>query len=387
MPACKQIIRKIQKRVLCFFGAECGQSAVTVALAFVVLLGGAAFAIDLGASYAAQQKLQNAADEAALAAARTLANPASSAGEAREIALDFAELNGAEREKTTVTVPYQGDPYKVEVICTRDMTYSFAKVLGKDKGRVSARAVAEALPMRGPFDYSIFSGDENYELPMNVGKMRINGSVHSNDDMALRSGDIVINGTVETVNELQINNGVEINGEIIAGKTYKNGRVISTGPKGPVVEMPDFTEEIKAAAKQAGQYYTSSKTFNADEVSVDQPIYVEGDVTFNTPTVICGNGVIIATGNITFNAASVLAPNSSVCYYSKNKDIMIHVGGISVEGLLYAPNGSIKASFSTLNINGRIVANKVEIYGSEVNISWGEHDRDCLPRHEISLIE
>ena len=389
MPVLKQILEKIRKKAAPFLKGESGQSLVVAALAFTVLLGGAALAIDLGASYTAQQKMQNAADEAALAAVRVISESVSGPTYAtvEKTALDYAELNGAKRENTTVTWPYKGDKYRVEVICTREMAFSFASAIGHEKGEVGARAVAECQTLRGPFDYAIFSGNQRYEMQFNAGIMEIGGSVHSNDDLAMNSSGITVHGSAEAVNDLAVrSSSIVIEGECIAGKTERNGQTV-TGPHGPVMDMPDFTDIVKAAADKAGTHYKSSKQFYGDGINLENPIFVDGDVSFSAPTVISGSGIIIATGNITFNTASVLAPGCSVCFYSKNGNIQINAGKITVDGLLYAPNGTIQAGVSSLTVNGRVVADKVMLNASSVQINTDEHDRDCLPRLEIALVE
>lgn len=388
MPAFRNIFERIKRGAIGFIGRENGQSLVVAALALTVLLGGAALAIDLGASYSAQQKLQNAADEAALAAVRVLAETVSDPGAAvRQAALDYAELNGAERANTTVTWPYKGNRYQVEVVCKREMAYSFAGALGQEKGIVAARAVAECETLRGPFDYAIFSGDQHYELQFNAGHMVVNGSVHSNDDLSMNSGGITVNGNAEAVNKLAVrSSSISITGDCIAGRTERNGQTVSA-ENGPVLDMPDFTDIVKEAAKKAKTYYTGNKQFYGDDICLDDPIYVDGNVTFSSPTVIVGSGIIIATGDIIFNTGSVRAPDASVCFYSKNGKIQANLDTICIDGLLYAPNGLIQANANNFTVNGRIVGKQLQFNASNVQVNTNEHDRDCLPRLEIALIE
>lgn len=386
--AVRQFFRKRRAKTALFIRSESGQALVVAVLAFTVLLGGAALAVDLGVSYTTQQKLQNAADEAALAAVRVIAKSAAEPGsDVRETALDIAERNGAGRADTTVAWPYNGDKYRVEVVCTRSLNYSFANAVGREKGTVSARAVAECQPLRGPFDYAIFSGDLDYEMQFNAGSMLVGGSVHSNDDLSMNSSGITVYGNAETVNKLAVrSSSIVIEGDCIAGTTERNGQT-TTGENGPVVDMPDFTDIVKAAAQKANTYYRGNMQFCGDGICLDEPIYVEGDVSFNAPTVVSGTGIILATGNITFNTASVRAPGSSVCFYSKNGNIQANVSEICVDGLLYAPNGMIQANASSFTVNGRIVANQLQFNASSVRVNTDVHDRDCLPRLTFALVE
>ena len=128
----KRLVRKMYKN-------EDGQALVLVALLMVVLLGFAALDIDGGMMHLTKSQMQNAADAAALAGAQDLPT----AGTAINVAKDLAEKNGAEKANTVVTTPYKGDSNKIEVVCTKNVQYSFARVLGFTDADVSARAVAE----------------------------------------------------------------------------------------------------------------------------------------------------------------------------------------------------------------------------------------------------
>lgn len=129
---------------------ESGQSTVLFAVALTVLFGCSALVTDLGTEYVAKNRMQTAADMAASSGALSLGTPS----EARIVALDIAEANGADRSMVVVNTPYDGDANKIEVICYKQVDFTFAKVLGIDSKVVSGRAVAkrnnawygEALP-------------------------------------------------------------------------------------------------------------------------------------------------------------------------------------------------------------------------------------------------
>ncbi len=129
---------------------EDGQAIVLAALLMVVLMGFAAFAVDIGNVALAKAKLQNAADAAALAGAQDLGT----ANDPADTAKNYAEMNGVEESETTVTAPYNSDSTKIKVECTRTIFHTFAQVLGFTQTDVSAYAIAkknshwagEALP-------------------------------------------------------------------------------------------------------------------------------------------------------------------------------------------------------------------------------------------------
>ncbi|MEQ8235603.1 MAG: pilus assembly protein TadG-related protein [Syntrophomonadaceae bacterium] len=145
-------------RILHFSSEERGSALVVVALWLTVFLGMAALVFDIGSGYAIKAKLQNAADAAALAGAKEMP----SASDAINVALEYAQENGMKAtangvkqsgDTVTVTAPSGGNT-QIKVECSRDINYSFAKVLGFNNGVVRASAVAkkelewagEALP-------------------------------------------------------------------------------------------------------------------------------------------------------------------------------------------------------------------------------------------------
>jgi len=138
---------KLMKKTLNY---ENGQVLVLVALLMVILIGFTGVIVDVGVMQMTKANLQNAADAAAIAGAQKLPNKTT----AENTAKDYAELNGAEKSKTIVSTPYNGDSNMIEVVCTKNVPFSFAKVLGFNDRDVSARAVAkkdliwagEALP-------------------------------------------------------------------------------------------------------------------------------------------------------------------------------------------------------------------------------------------------
>jgi hypothetical protein len=175
---------------------EAGQSSVLMAFIFVVLCSVAALAVDIGHMSAAKTSLQNAADSAALSGAYELPSSASAVGAAES----YAELNGVDGTELTVNTPYNGDPNKIEVICTKTVDYMFARVLGLRSAEISARSVAERAGMSGgPFAYTVFSGSMSNCLMFNNSSLYIEGSAHANNVLQLNGSYMTVTGTAEAV--------------------------------------------------------------------------------------------------------------------------------------------------------------------------------------------
>ena len=188
-------MRSIKK----WFQREGGQSIILVALAITLLCGVAAIVVDVGMVSVSQGNMQNAADAAALAAARDLP----SASTAKTTAVKYAGLNGADAAGTKVTTPYKGNANRVEVVCTKTVEYTFARVIGLESTVVTARSVAEKSGgIGGCFGYAVFSGGDNLLLGMYSSSLNITGSVHSNYSLMITGSSQTITGNAEAVTSL-----------------------------------------------------------------------------------------------------------------------------------------------------------------------------------------
>jgi Flp pilus assembly protein TadG len=118
---------------------------VLFAFGLVVFFGAVAMSIDVGQIVVARRNLQNSADAAVLAAAQEL--PSTSA--ASPMALDYADRNanassellGDPGVQVEFSSTYAAND-SVRVTITREVQYTFARVLGLQSTTVSATAVA-----------------------------------------------------------------------------------------------------------------------------------------------------------------------------------------------------------------------------------------------------
>jgi len=122
-------------------GEERGAVAVLVALLLVPLLGCGAIAVDVASLYADREKLQTAADAAAIAVALDCAGGACGNTTATATAALTANAGSAQGAAlNTPTVAVSGNTVTVTV--SADQAHWFAPVLGVDSTRVTASATA-----------------------------------------------------------------------------------------------------------------------------------------------------------------------------------------------------------------------------------------------------
>jgi hypothetical protein len=143
--------------------SERGQVLLITAAVMVVLLGIAALVVDLGMSWMLKRQEQNAADPAAIAAARWLRDPvtgtaSSNPSAMRTDACTYAQVNGffesdpscanafatgaLQVESPPVSGPYSGQSGKVQVIIRDEHPSFFGRFFGQDAATVTTDAVA-----------------------------------------------------------------------------------------------------------------------------------------------------------------------------------------------------------------------------------------------------
>lgn len=142
-----------------------GAVAVIVAIMLVLLFGFAALAVDLGLWMTAKRQLQSAADSAALAGCRELADGADD-GQIWSVVTDFAGRNftvPVDLVDSSVDGPSPGGPSDigdnyVKVTVRTTSPSFFARVLGHNDGRIAAQSVASVGYLaggRGPVPWGL----------------------------------------------------------------------------------------------------------------------------------------------------------------------------------------------------------------------------------------
>ena len=139
---------------------ESGQVVVLLVTFLVVLLGMAAFAIDVGSWYRAGRALQSSVDAAALAAAQALPDDPGGAG---VLAAEYGEKNGGGIDSVSVTTAVVGDD-TVVVTGKRDAPGFFSKIFNIDSVEVHARAAARAGTLEEARWAAPFGVDEQHPM-------------------------------------------------------------------------------------------------------------------------------------------------------------------------------------------------------------------------------
>ncbi|MDP4094133.1 MAG: Tad domain-containing protein [Bacillota bacterium] len=344
-----------------------GSTLIIFTFILTILLSFSAVAVDAGNTMVEKEKLQNAIDSAALAAAIELPDDQKAA----DVAYHYLELNGY--TKDDVEISFDNDNSKISLNGKKTIPMYFAKILGIKTTTAHTFAAASLDRIGGAFNYVLFSGNPNTALTINGSYTYISGSVHSNFYFNLNGSDNTITGSAEAVKTLSVNGS-----NVHIGTRVQNA---------PFVQMPDFSETIKAQAQQYGQIYNGNKIFDGGNINVDTPIYVNGDVIINGSH-FTGKGSILATGNIIFNGSNLnQSTDDAVCFYSQKGDITVNGSDAVLDGILYAPKGNITFNGLNQTIYGRAVAGTVQFNGNGLKVIGGTEELESLPSYGVKLIE
>jgi Flp pilus assembly protein TadG len=122
--------------------SESGQAIVLMVISLAVLTGMAALVLDVGVWMRTDRRLQATADAAALAGAQQLPN---SPGNARSLALDYANRNGGDVLAANITVSSMFNPNDtIQVRAQKNQPGIFSRILGVDSTDIHASAKARA---------------------------------------------------------------------------------------------------------------------------------------------------------------------------------------------------------------------------------------------------
>ncbi|MGQ0571964.1 MAG: pilus assembly protein TadG-related protein [Armatimonadota bacterium] len=388
-----------------------GAAAAMFAIMLPVFIAGLGLAIDAGATFEQNRRMQTAADAAALAAAQEVR--VQNTGSYESAALDGALSNGFERDSATgievrnppTTGAYKGDGEYVEVIVSQPQPLFFMNLFKDSPDTIRARAVAGMEPsdicllVKNKTASSAFSATGNATLRLDDCGIMVNSS-HSK--AASSTGSAVVEAS--TINVVGGTNGSNFEPDPYTGAeemadpfenfvmppfgacTYTSKQIVMTSTTlSPGVYCGGI--ELRSQAKVTflpGTYYL-----------------VGGGLNANAGASISGAGVTFVNTEkkptytydriwINGGAAITLSPPTSgtwkgILFYqdpkisSTKQNVFAGGAEMSLTGIVYFPTTSTKFSGDFASDGNKIflVSDKVEITG---NTTFSAVPTDYLPR-------
>lgn len=207
--------------------------------------------------------------------------------------------------------------------------------------------------------YTIFSEGDADNVAMYGWQSYITGNVYSGKDYSYQGSILNIAGVVDTVGTITTN-GWQLH-------------IDETNEGCEKVDMPDLDSDITNKAGET-EHYSESKTFTEDTTILEKSIYSEQDITFSG-TNFSGNGYVIANNDITCNINQGNTYNDGkVVMYAKQGNITLNGTEIALDGILYAPNGTVYVNANVFRLRGRIIAKQIVMNTSQNYIECDESD-------------
>ena len=356
-----------------------GQSIILMVGFLVALMGGVAASITVGTVYFAQTRLQNAVDAAALAGAQSEMDGGSANA-------NQTYLTQQNMPQAVVTVsPLANPPNAVQALGKVTVPGSFASLFGIKDFTVRARGVAQ-YGAGAAFDYALFQGASS---TLNLsGNTRVNGSAHSNGNMALSGKDCITGSTT-----------VGASGSSVTGQ----GACPQTFVQIPYVPMPDWT---------LAQVTPQNATVISGDGCNSIPQNLTGNYIIYCPLNLSGsnviNGNILVEGGSSVNISGNAAISGSITVYGGSMNLSGDVseavtgkgaalaavgpdsscsmsGNISVNGVVYCPDGTINISGNP-TVTGAVVGEYVDASGN-ITVTYNAEDVQQVPVQQVSLIQ
>jgi len=392
--------------------------ATVVAAAMVVLVGLLAIVVDLGMSRDEQQKAQNAADAAALAAATRLArttNPAAVTSQemtqARALADQYVQANGWPAGIGGFTVDSATQTVTVDLVSVRSPRI-FAGAIGSDTPSVGASAQATWARAPAPCALCVL-GDLSAQNGQTVNST---GNILVRDDLTVGpNGSVTSTGGI-----VGYGGGVDNNGLIVPNPPvaitpitdpYAVTPVLPPGPPAPALGGPVVTATSGQCSPGTYDNVTTCRTF-APGVYV-----ITGQNRFSGNINVTSNGGVLlyftcssTVGGVTVSSAC--APGAeggsldfagtvhatldaitgagspyrglAVVYDRNNTSDLSLIGGpnITINGGVYARSATLKnAGMGPLIVNGSMVVGAVDLQGvpATLQVNQGNAFADIPP--------
>jgi len=406
---------------------ERGQVLILAALGMAVFLAFVAMTIDVGIAYHERRNLQNAADSAALAAAKVLASSGDAAAARAEAAgylSDYGYNSGYSINIPPTSGPAAGDASYVEVIVNGSTPPLFRAPIGGSVWNLNGRAVAGANPLAVPaYNFVSLRDDcKNHTLLINAGgNLVVEGSIYTNscsldhagDPNKCASGDgfDVFGGGSIQADAIYVVGGWEVDGgscnptswvspdPLIHQPVYPDPYASLAGPdpstlpvrKGSPTAPSKLVISSGTTTLNPGVYWGGIQIKNSAVVNLNPGIYyiggggfeVKDSARLNAPDVMIYNSnapqggqngaykpiKLSTSGSVTLGAQESGSFAGMVIFQDRNnpQDITLNPGnGINgLQGTLYAPHDDATVIVTASGTaNMQIMAGEIRIDGA-----------------------
>ena len=209
--------------------------------------------------------------------------------------------------------------------------------------------VSEKEYFRSP--YALFASEDEAEI--GCCEARINGDIYGGKGFRFQGTTLLLAGTASTAGTLSL----------AGGKMELAGREEGIRP----VVLPDYTDAILKDIEEENDTVDEISAYNSREITIPT-------ICRSTTGAWCNDvkigASLVSEKTISLNANTIsCGADTSVVMCSRNGDISIQSTKFNGSGLIYAPNGTVTINVSEFNYRGTIIAKKIRIQASYININ------------------
>jgi hypothetical protein len=328
---------------------ERGQVLPFVAFALIVVLGMAAFAIDLSVGWMNERRAQTAADAAALAGVQDLpADPA--AAEAAAQASVSKNLPGA---TATITTPYNSNSSEMKVTVTTSSPAFFSKIWGVSSLHESATSAAQVKTYKAAAVFAANTSCAATGVEIGNQNITISGGVRSNGPLTMVGSN---HGTFDDTT---------YGGPNHCNYTPNSNFTFPTGY--PQADPTDYSWPIDYSQSPPACTY-SGKTFSFSGGTIPSGTYcATGSITVSGGS---GNVTFVAPSiSITGNNVNLTPYSGKLLLYQTGSGTLTVAGNNGDSGWIFAPNATVSMSGNNGSYSGFIEALNVIIAGNNWNFT------------------
>lgn len=374
---------------------EDGQGLVLSLLLLATLLGIAGLAANVGSAYLADSRLQSSLDSGALGGADVTTQ--SHGCNLRALASTVTALVARnDPQATGVQVACQSASTKTpggSVLVTAHAASAggFAALFGISSFSLLSTSRAASLAGQ-PFDYAIFQGSSSppslslngndtvcavNRLASGCSQSGSTGNVHSN-------GDVTVNGNVTVTGVTTASGSVTVRGNPSMGGTQDGVSVISM-PLWTAQQLEDLPDTTVQGSPENPQpcTVTGDQSISGNLVCFGS-ITVSGNVTGSGSLVAFGGNVTLS-GNVTADAGSGGVTIAALARDGLGGNITLNGNVSSMDGILYAPQGTITLDGNTTVI-GALVAQWDRLNGNNT-VYYSLPAVAGIPVQKVELIQ
>ncbi|WP_424362191.1 TadE/TadG family type IV pilus assembly protein [Methylocystis parvus] len=391
-----------------FRRAEDGVALAYFAAMLFALLGMAALAIDVSHAYANRQRMQSAADAAAMSGAIAVAYAQNEVTDGRAASASSGWADGANSISVAINRPptsgtFAGDNQAVEAIVQQPMSTSFSNLFGLAQMNVGARGVGRIPTTSYCMIALSTTGTKAFDIAGNTTIGTPSCGMASNSTQTGHT-----NGGFNVQGNSTVNAPIRSSGSI----SEPGNPVVYSAPPFPMENAPAVTDPYIANGQKAwlaglstsapSPCNLANRCVNSatdgtiyDATNMALPIHFKQNTSLNGGTTIFQNGIFYFYGKLTVagtatlrtqNATLVLfnqldargilqlsAPTSgsssgwAIASPSNTNPNVVDISGgntHSLVGAIYVPNGTVKIRGNISSACAQVIANTVDVGGT-----------------------